>query len=727
MKRSRIFVVLFAIIIACFTAMPVFAEAEPEVIKASCAYKNPLYKDFVFQKTLLATVGNDTVVYCDTISESAAVLQSGMESRNGTIRVGYASTRGYTDDFVYQIFQEATKHTGVPTQGDYLLWHFGSYNANISYYTEKGITYISITYNIQYLSDAQMEQKMDAAVDALLLELDVENEPDYEKVCAVYNYICENVTYDYAGLAAGSSTAYTAYGALVNKTSVCQGYASLFYRLMLELDVDTRLIPGVGDGVNHGWNIVELSGLYYNVDSTWDANYFEARLDYQYFLKCDKNFGDHQRNSEYASTAFYSEYPMSVKDYTPESNLTFGLNSDGKSYYVYDCKDSTAGELMIPAIHNEKPVTGIGNLAFDNCSSLTSVSIPDSVTSIEDGAFYKCSSLTDIYYSGTKSQWNAIYIGSNNSNLTNIKIHYHSVSAIDSAGNEYYSLEDALSAVKMGDTISLMSDVTAEDLILPFCVSIDLNGYTLTVDSILTYSSNAIVDSSETVSGLLIINNVDGNMLSDDNVQLPVYDHASGGYRFFAINVISHAVTRINTNAPKVWFKIQAENFEQLYDLISAGSEMSIKLKMTWDGQTEETYAVADLAFTKLWADSYCANQNVYVTVTMDGLEGITNVVVTPCIGAYGVEIQSSESIAIPDRQVNEPETPSNYPYNVTYKEYLEMSEDEQLAFYKSFASHNEFKAWREAAKKAYDDSKIEIEMGPDGTIDLGGLIGGKQ
>ena len=50
-------------------------------------------------------------------------------------------------------------------------------------------------------------------------------------------------------------------------------------------------------------------------------------------------------------------------------------------------------------------VTTIGEYAFRNCSSLTSVTIPTSVTSIGTSAFEKCSGLIDVYYTGTKAQW----------------------------------------------------------------------------------------------------------------------------------------------------------------------------------------------------------------------------------------------------------------------------------------------------------------------------------
>ena len=98
-------------------------------------------------------------------------------------------------------------------------------------------------------------------------------------------------------------------------------------------------------------------------------------------------------------TAAVSGYDYSLSgDVTIESTI----NVDGVDYSVtsigdgafYECSSLTS--IVIP-----NSVTSIGDYAFYWCSNLTSIEIPNSVTSIGDGAFDSCDSLTSIEIPGS--------------------------------------------------------------------------------------------------------------------------------------------------------------------------------------------------------------------------------------------------------------------------------------------------------------------------------------
>ena len=74
----------------------------------------------------------------------------------------------------------------------------------------------------------------------------------------------------------------------------------------------------------------------------------------------------------------------------------------------------------------ENTTRGITDRAFNDCSGLTSVTIPSSVTRIGDSAFEYRSELKTVFYKGTAEQWKRISIGYSNSPLTGATRYYYS-------------------------------------------------------------------------------------------------------------------------------------------------------------------------------------------------------------------------------------------------------------------------------------------------------------
>ena len=68
--------------------------------------------------------------------------------------------------------------------------------------------------------------------------------------------------------------------------------------------------------------------------------------------------------------------------------------------------------------------------------------------------------------------------------------------------------------------------------------------------------------------------------------------------------------------------------------------------------------------------------------------------------------------------------TPDKAPEDYTWEEYQAMTPAEQEALYDRFDSVSDFFTWYNAAKEKYEESQNVIEIGPDGSVDLGDLLG---
>ncbi len=115
-----------------------------------------------------------------------------------------------------------------------------------------------------------------------------------------------------------------------------------------------------------------------------------------------------------------------------EPNYSYGLeyllNDDNASYIVVGMGDCIDKDLIIPSTHEGLPVNAIGENAFNGNTDITYVLIDRAVTSIGQGSFNLCKSLKNVYYNGTKEEWETLCssIGVSNDYLIDAKVYYFS-------------------------------------------------------------------------------------------------------------------------------------------------------------------------------------------------------------------------------------------------------------------------------------------------------------
>ena len=114
------------------------------------------------------------------------------------------------------------------------------------------------------------------------------------------------------------------------------------------------------------------------------VNAYDAEIDGIYY-----NFSGNKAIVTYRNTDYNSYYgDVVIPSSVIYNSRTYSVTSIG-SYAFNHCSDLTS--VTIP-----NSVTNIDGFAFSGCSGLTTVTVPNSVTSIGNYAFYQCSGLTSV-------------------------------------------------------------------------------------------------------------------------------------------------------------------------------------------------------------------------------------------------------------------------------------------------------------------------------------------
>ncbi len=141
-------------------------------------------------------------------------------------------------------------------------------------------TYVTLRAEADEMQFASYDAAIDASVDAIVAEVKrrgATSEWDAVNEKIAYEYYCGdyNLEYDMEGLTAGNyHYCHTAYGSLVLHKAVCDGYSKGLALILDKLGVTVMINDGIGyysgSGGGHAWNMVQLDGNWYEMDSTWD-------------------------------------------------------------------------------------------------------------------------------------------------------------------------------------------------------------------------------------------------------------------------------------------------------------------------------------------------------------------------------------------------------------------------------------------------------------------------
>ena len=389
--------VLTALLTFCLTFVFLFLPTSPASAAEAGGYltQSDIEDEFVIADRAFAEK------YDDVISE----LRTKLTAHESTFSIDFLARENLNVDgnFIASIYYYAVEHNGNPCQGDYIRRQVQSFSWKPSSYSDAKGVHVVLDFTMQYYCTAEQEQQCEAKAAAIIDYLQLDEMSDYDKILAIYDYLCQNVAYDYDRLADPTDEIeHSAYAALCEGTSVCQGYATAFYKLALMAGLDCRVVTGEVGNEGHGWNLVKLGKEYYLLDATFDA----GNNEYRHFMKNEADFADHVPDTLFQSQEFKQAYPIAASSLNVTASFRTVPLGD---FLVRPSLDKIVIErytgfnthVVIPRKIDGVPVAGLSQGVFSDNDMICSIEISDGVSYITSLMAVNCPNLKSIKVLGT--------------------------------------------------------------------------------------------------------------------------------------------------------------------------------------------------------------------------------------------------------------------------------------------------------------------------------------
>lgn len=205
----------------------------------------------------------------------------------------------------------------------------------------------------QYFFSAENAEKYNKKIqdsaNRLIYDLKLTEGSDADKVRKVHDWMCTNVEYDYGGSDQKDLSRYISahniIGVFAHRKAQCEGIAKAAKVLLNAVDVRCIFATGKakendGSMAEHGWNIVNIDGVPYQLDITMDIGAgTDGFISYDYF-----NVTDAQIRKNHVFSTGYPKCTAKEENYFEKSGTVFSSKKKLKEYIEKQVK---IGEMMI--------------------------------------------------------------------------------------------------------------------------------------------------------------------------------------------------------------------------------------------------------------------------------------------------------------------------------------------------------------------------------------------
>ncbi|WP_151737404.1 transglutaminase domain-containing protein [Paenibacillus tengchongensis] len=272
-----------------------------------------------------------SAVKLGSVSEMTQKLTGAMSNRRETIEFVYA---GKTAGLKAQVQSAIDKAMGSDPYLYYIIDNYAfSYRGNSRS--------VNVTVKVEYRETLQQTAYVNQRVKQILQQIITPGMNNHQKIKAIHDWVVLHLKYD------NTYSKYTAYEGLQSGSTVCQGYSLLTYKLLLGAGIPNKIVEGTARAEgkaaqSHAWNLVQLEGAWYHLDTTWDdpstTGSMADEISTAYYMRTDAQMRrDHSWSKPYpAAVTLYAKTLADLVSREGTGTVVYQKLQEALDYHLYE-------------------------------------------------------------------------------------------------------------------------------------------------------------------------------------------------------------------------------------------------------------------------------------------------------------------------------------------------------------------------------------------------------